>query len=517
MSWNEERSRDRIRDLLGTVPAATISVERFETQYLPRRSTFLAESRNAGVYEPTIGNLSNREAVLTNGAHVYANLVDFNPVLTEQDRETEASHNRALQFLHIHYSACDRLVEAFEIERVDYHGSRLHAVVLTPTGEANEADRIRKALDFAAAFRRMVAESARVYGGRFDTRVKIGIDSGWAVAINSGKRGEPEPLFLGDPANVAAKLADGDGDGVYLSQRAQELVLGVHQNPWTQSRVLAEAEEENYFRRSIDPSVWGERTATRVEEAFGVQARDQVLINEVASDASFAFHRHQPPLRTIDFARLMPSNTIRMEMAALFADIDEFTPYVREAIATGRVAELVSNLHVLRGELAAVLRDFGGRKIRFVGDCVQGVLAEGDHASTNERETADKSVFCASGMRSSFQLAKGILPNITKLGLAIGVEVGTTPITRLGLRGDRSVRCSASKAVCVSEEIQRNCQGDQTAVGERAINAMSPRLAAAFDEGVAIGLTYDNATLFASGVTMSNSTEPVEAHSATDG
>ena len=75
--------------------------------------------------------------------------------------------------------------------------------------------------------------------------------------------------------------------------------------------------------------------------------------------------------------------------------------------------------------------------------------------------------------------------------MAIGLELGTTPVTRLGIRGERSVRCAASKAVSVSEGLQSECDGQQTAIGERALAAASARVSQLFPGGVADGLDYE--------------------------
>ena len=39
--------------------------------------------------------------------------------------------------------------------------------------------------------------------------MRVGIDSGIALTVNNGRNGHREPLFLGDPANHAAKIASG--------------------------------------------------------------------------------------------------------------------------------------------------------------------------------------------------------------------------------------------------------------------------------------------------------------------
>src|SRR5690242_18844321 len=137
MAWQISAAEARIRKFIDSVPASDIVVEDFVRYALDKRArkAILGQPQQVSVVDIP----RNRDRLMENG------------------RETEASHRRALEFLHAHYCACDTLIEAFEIQRVDFHGSRLHAVVLTPEGPEGERERVHKALAFAAAFRRMVA------------------------------------------------------------------------------------------------------------------------------------------------------------------------------------------------------------------------------------------------------------------------------------------------------------------------------------------------------------------------
>ncbi len=107
-------------------------------------------------------------------------------------------------------------------------------------------------------------------------------------------------------------------------------------------------------------------------------------------------------------------------MVSVFADIDGFTAYVSHCIATGQVRQLVSNLHAIRYESAATLKhDFNGRKVRFIGDCLHGIIAEGTAYETDDQRSVLSSLRLAAGLRSSFDLCKEMLPGMASLGLAI--------------------------------------------------------------------------------------------------
>jgi class 3 adenylate cyclase len=523
MSWTQDKALKRIEEMMATVSATAIEVQEF-SRYYADREHFLAEERRRGL-TPTepIWYVPRNRAVTTHGVHVYANLMDYNDRLVENGHETEASHAQALQLLHLHYSGCDQLIAAFGIQRVDFHGSRLHAVVLMPAGAEHERSRIERAVAFAAAFRRMVERSAARFGAGFRTRVRIGIDSGPAVAVSSGKRTESEPLFIGSPANYAAKLAEGDEAGVFLSPRVVRARRSASSTGTFDVERLDAIDEASVLAGRFFAGGAELSSKAQLEQAFDalVTERDSLTKSVQASaEAVFRFHYKQPPLKTIDFLEHPPSDAIRMPMASVFADIDGFTAYVDQSIASGTVAQAVANLHVMRGEMAAVMRDdFGGRKVRFVGDCLHAIIAEGDARKTDEAKTIRSAVLAASGIRSSFDLCRTRLPGAAGLGIAIGIELGPTPLCRLGLHGPQnSVRCSSSRATCLSEIEQRRCGGAETALGETAYGEGGPLIQHVFRADRKVpNLTYANALALLGGDRSvaprpHQKSEPMRAH-----
>lgn len=488
MAWSRSRAEERIREFQKGVPQSGVTVETFETRYIRETTARAALGQPTKRYNPIV-RIPPSQAVLVDGAHIYVQLTDYHAVLTDQQRERRERYMRALQFLHTHYFATDQVVMAYQAQRVDYHGPRLHAVIATPTGKQSELERIKNAIDFAMAMKRMIEVAGeKVLNGEFRTGVRIGIDSGTAVAVNSGRADEQEPLFLGNPANYAAKLADGDEPGIYLSDRVR-MVLGMDRITELASQKRSAFMQDRTAPNFVTRSITDQQIETLAE---GVKT----IVEPQVRAAEFTFRRHQPPLSTIKYSELMPSNTIYMEMLSIFADIDGFTKYVQKCIDEGKVQELVSNLHVIRKELAAVLKsDFSGRKVRFIGDCIHGLIAEGTVRETDAVKTIETAVLCAGGMRSSFELCQSLLPGIADMGLAIGLEYGNTPVTRLGTRGDLSVRCATSKAVSESERLQSGLDGDETALGENALSKASRRVKALFGtEGRASGLNYAGAS-----------------------
>ncbi|MCC8612018.1 hypothetical protein LN450_00575, partial [Xanthomonas euvesicatoria pv. euvesicatoria] len=103
-----------------------------------------------------------------------------------------------------------------------------------------------------------------------------------------------------------------------------------------------------------------------------------------------------------------------------------------------------------------------------------GVLLEGTSKETDTEATVSTAVQCAGALRSSFALAIDYLNSegstTEELGLAIGFELGPLALSRLGMKGSL-VRCATGRAVLASEAEQRQCDGVQTAIGEKAYNA----------------------------------------------
>lgn len=88
MSWDKNRAWARIQKFKDSVPQGNIVVEDFARYLTEKRvmkaSGVLVDDRAA------ILNVPRNRAITTHGAHVYANLMDFNAVLEEAGRETEA-------------------------------------------------------------------------------------------------------------------------------------------------------------------------------------------------------------------------------------------------------------------------------------------------------------------------------------------------------------------------------------------------------------------------------------------
>lgn len=451
-TWNHDRALAHIKKKLNDVETVTVATY---------------------TREVSLENIPTNKAYRLDGVHIYADILNLSDMLNVTKDEGETCHKRTLRFLNLHYRAVHRILKDCDAIRVDFHNQRLHAVVPKPYNTVEDAE--KKRLQHAVAVSQLIIDVLAETGDDDEhipnAKVRIGIDSGEALAVNNGRNGGREPLFLGEPANHAAKIAGaGKAQGIFLTKNARK-ALG-----------LKEAEEPKTTPLTAD------EIQSCLEKAKLAVTKD-TIVNEWRKDledspiGAFEFSRHTPPLRTLDISSLSPANSRRQEAISIYADIDGFTAYVSRQIRDN-AEDVVRIFHVIRSELDRVLMtEFEGRRIRFIGDCVHGLICEGTVKTTDEEETVSSATLCSGGLRSSFELSleklseEGI--DTDGLGLAIGFELGPMTVTRLGMQGDR-IRCSISRGVLDSENEQTRCNGVETAIGQHAYDAASEAVQSLF-------------------------------------
>ena len=371
-TWSEDTAKDRIKARIAEVQTVTIK------DYV---RTMSLEAIPTGV------------AYRVDGVHLYIDILNIDEMLNFTSVEGETCHKRTLRFLNLHYRAVRDVLQDVDAIVVDFHNQRLHAVFAKPYDD--EASRIHKAVATAQLIRDVLKKTGDDGSDPLPAaKTRVGIDSGKALAVNNGRRSSREPLFLGNPANQAAKRAGGNAEGIFMTNNARKAVgwaevLDVDATALTQSQVQ-ESEDAADLPVTVDAvvKVWKEDLANHPIGAF-------------------SFSRHTPPFRTIDLEVLTPGNSRRQESASIYGDIDNFTKYVEARIDDDDDAkDVVKTLHVLRSELDSVLHDdFEGKKVRFIGDCIHGILVEGTAQTTDDAETAKNALLCSAAMRSSFNLA----------------------------------------------------------------------------------------------------------------
>jgi class 3 adenylate cyclase len=434
--------------------------------------------------DASLSNIARNKAYRVHGVHLYADILNVPDMLAVTQVEGETCHRRTLRFLNLHYRAVDRILARASARFVDFHGQRLHALIAKPydTQVGAERSRVERAVAIGDMIERTLSEIADDDEQIPPAEVRIGIDTGDALAVNNGRAGGREPLFLGRPANHAAKLSGGGSKtGIFLTNEAR-LAIGLAEvtNPKTVA----------LSRSEIDACVDAADLDFDVDDIVQEWREDL----DASPIGSFSFSAHTPPLRTLDISVLTPANSRRQDAVSIFADIDGFTDYVARNI-DDRPEDVVRALHVVRAELDRVLTaEFDGRRIRHIGDCIHGLLAEGTAAATEAEATIDTAALCAGALRSSFakslELLDGAGIDVAGLDLAIGFEFGPMTVTRLGMKG-RRVRCSISRGVLASEDEQKRCNADETAIGPIAYGEAGEAVRLLFQEGrLADGLDY---------------------------
>jgi len=464
-SWKKDRASERIDSRIAELPLNDIEIKEF-------------------VRDTDLTDLPRNVAYRMDGAHLYADILNLSEMLHVTDVEGETCHRRTLRFLNLHYRAVYRILQRVDALFVDFHNQRLHSVVAKPYD--SETKRVQKAV----AVGQLIIDVLEQTGEDADhpaAEVRVGIDTGLALAVNNGRRGHREPLFLGEPANHAAKRAGGGkSTGIYITNKARK-ALGLKSVDIEDATALTGQE----IKDCQDKAKLGV-TADEIVKEW----KDDLQKNPIGS---FDFKGHTPPFSTLDIEELSVKNSRRQDAATVYADLDGFTAYVAKNITPDTAAKhVVRTLHVLRSELDAVLHtDFAGRKVRFIGDCVHGLAVEGTAQTTNEKETISNLTLCTGSMRSSFNLALAKLKingtDASTLGLAIGFEYGPMNVTRLGIKGEL-VRCSVSRGVLAAEKEQCRCSGNEIAIGAIAYEKGSDAVRAVFGTSrKRAGLNYDTA------------------------
>lgn len=414
----------------------------------------------------SLESIPTNVAYRVDGVHLYADIQNLKDMLNSTTVEGPDCHKRTLRFLDQHYRAVKRILNRVDGRRVDFHSQRLHALFTKPYNRETDAEkkRVQRAVATAQLIIDVLAETGDDDQQIPAAKVRIGIDSGLALAVNNGRNGYREPLFLGDPANHAAKLASNNMTrGIYLT------------NP---ARAALELDEKEFPEKS--PLTKGEIKVC--QDAIQLDVTSEEIVEEWRKDlkknpiGNFQFYRQTPPLCDMDIMALTPANTKRQEMISLYADIDGFTDHVAKNI-DDNAEDVVRTLHVLRAEMERVVTsDFAGRRVRFIGDCIQALSCDGTVHNTEEEKSVSESTRLAGALRSSFNLSLERLKESKieagNLGLAIGFDLGPVSVTRLGRHGDR-VRCAIGRKVIESEGRQCACEGDETAIGQAAYDAAS--------------------------------------------
>lgn len=432
MSWNYDVSRERIRKHLEN--AGEIEIEKLVRDADLR--SLLSETACREIF----------------GAHVYVDVPNFAKLATEIDGE---EYRRVIQAVHLYQREVSRIVEdegIFDGVRVHFQGPKLHALFFRPIDAAG--DLATKAVLLQAVLREFVDS---VFNPAFpaleNVEISGGADIGNAIGTQDGMKGDRELLFVGAPANYAAKITADAGQLRMTARVYNEL-------PKETQRLCSKADDGNYVFGSV-----GHATLQNLLEKVGVKWNPEASAKRLEED------KRKFPLKDIQYSNaeelidldsLGITNNRRVTAASLFADVDGFTAYVDSAKTTELKKAALRVLHAIRHEMAAVIKhDFDGLRIQYQGDRAQALL----HLPKEDFPAiAEKAVGMAAGLQSSMEYTlKECLPESAPLKLAVGIDVDLTLVSKLGIRGERDRIC-IGLGVVDAEECQEQCKGGEVGI-----------------------------------------------------
>jgi class 3 adenylate cyclase len=444
MSWNYQTSLERIQKYLGDL--GEIHVEKL--------------MRDADLY----ALLTPTNCRQIYGAHVYFDVPNFALIAGQAEGE---DYRRVIQAVHIYHREVARIVEdpkMFDGVRIHFQGPKLHALFFRPI---DLTERIAtKSVLLQIVLRDFVAN---VFNPAFPLLPNLtlagGADMGDAIGTKNGMKGDRELLFLGAPANYAAKIVGAPGeinitDQIFsalprkLRDLCSPLQEGIYQIGATTSGTIAELLDE--FGIGWNPN----DSAERLEDDKRLFPLNTIEYSEADS--------------LIDLDSLGIRNNKRVRAASLFADVAGFTKYIDAAQTAEDKKKVLRVFHAIRKEMAEVVKnDFSGLRIQYQGDRVQALF----HLPKNEDAAfLNKAVEAAAGLQSSMEYTlKQCLPEAGPLRLAIGIDLDVTLVSKIGTRGQRDRIC-IGVGVEGAARAQEKSDGGEVSLTPRAFQLLDTRL-----------------------------------------
>ncbi|MBX3357315.1 MAG: hypothetical protein KF745_02695 [Phycisphaeraceae bacterium] len=475
MGWDEQSSRDRVEQ-------HSFEDEEIEVADLARTMDF--------------ANLSTKQVRRAEAAHLYADVPNFHAAVLDAgaDKQKQKKLIRAASVLRKVQSDLLKAPEIIgddQIGRIQLQAARLHALCYKPYSD--EAQRALRAVVMGITLNTYMYD---VFNGVFDDvrnfQSAVGVAAGTSLIANIGTHGDRERICLGSSANLAAKVL-GAGNTVTVTEEVYDHLPESLQARFDKAGVVAghQTFKSRGLRWSTAPEVaeeldidWDEQWWREQTEAY----RDELPLADMeVSEAEVA----------IDVGSLTERNSRRTEAIAVYADLDGFTRHVQNAEEDDEVAALVQQLHMIRHEFHAILKDdYSGVVLQHQGDRVFAILHEpcGDDDTSHGRRCR-KAIDAAIGVQSSMeQVLRGRLGDRKDLRVAVGLAVGRVLVSRLGKKGQREVICLGPEVI-MAEDLQLESTGGQVRLTEELYETINDEvLKGEFkeDDGsfVADGLTF---------------------------
>jgi class 3 adenylate cyclase len=446
MSWNYETSKKRIEKHVDEM--GEINVEKLKRE--ADLNKLLTETCCREIH----------------GAHVYFHVPNF-ARLASENAPDEEEFKRLIQGVHIYQREVARIVEdadKFDGLRVHFQGVKLHALFYRPIDKTEK-------LATLAFFLQLVLKDFvnNVFNPNFpkleNFKITGGADIGDVTGTRNGSHNDRELLFLGAPANYAAKIINDAGQLRVTTELFDAL-------PEKLQGYCDEINEDVYQIQNISQA-----TLHELLEEFGI------VWNREASEKRIKDDKQNFPLKDIEYSSantlididsLGINNNKRVSAASIYGDVTGFTNYIDSAETDEKKKEALRVLHAIRREMARVVKkDFKGIRVQFQGDRVQGLFHLPKDA---EADFATEAVDAAVGLQSSMEKTiKAVLPEAGHLKLAVGVDLDITLVTKLGTHAHRDRMC-LGEGVESAARLEEKCSGGQIGISKRIYDLLPERL-----------------------------------------
>lgn len=455
MTWNYDRSSERIQSHLDDI--GEIEVEPL--------------SRDADL-DSLLSETTCREI---RGTHVYFDIPNFATLVTEAGG-TEVPLKKLVRAVHVYQREVARIVERedmFDGYHVHFQGARLHALFFRPY---DDEDLAAKAVLLQLVLRQFLRDVFNPAFSNVGDFVGTGGGAlGDVIGTKNGMRRERELLFLGAPANYAAKVLGTSGtlaitESVYeaLPESLQSAcVITDRDGPdGTSVYEVADVTDDELAEFCAEFGVeWdvGD-SAARIQDDI-----DATPLSDIAIEGAIA---------KMDLDSLSVHKNKLVDAATVFADVDGFTRYIDSAETDDEKEEALRVFHVIRREMSRVVRvDYDGLHVQFQGDRLQSLF----HVPADDLSTiVTRAIEAAVGLQSSMLKTLPLhVPAAKDLALAIGIDVGTTLASKLGTRGVRDRICIGEAVECAAA-VQERHDGGVIALTQRAYDVLDTELQAYF-------------------------------------
>ncbi|WP_263385539.1 adenylate/guanylate cyclase domain-containing protein [Granulicella arctica] len=375
------------------------------------------------------------------GAHVYVDIPNFADLATLTTEGED--YRRVIQALHIYEREVARLVEeeVFDGVRIHFQGAKLHALFFRPIDDSEKI--AARAVLLQAVVRHFVC---CIFNPEFPKLPNLSVSGGAAlgnaIGTKNGHRGDRELLFLGAPANYAAKIMTGT-DTLRITTDVYDAL------PESLQDYFVALEDDRMGITVYDMGSISLEDLDALLQTYGISWDRAASLQRIKDDkANFPLNKieYSDAEVSIDMDSLGIRNNKRVLAASVFGDVSGFTAYIDKAAEENNAKAALRVLHAIRKEMASIVKhDFAGIRVQFQGDRVQALfhLPKGD-----EKRIAARAVDTAVALQSAMELViKKVLPEASELGMAVGSSVGVTLVSKLGTHGNRD-------RVCIGDSVE---------------------------------------------------------------